>query len=459
MNHKLQASISRPSKTAPRAIVVLASTFCVLASAFALPLVRDSLPNGLAILTYEDNRLPIVDIAVVCRSAAAEDPTGKEGTAHLVANLLLRGDATRNADSVADILGFLGAQANANADYDRTSITLRCLAKDLEQALDVIADAVLRPAFDQKEFERAQNQELSQARRSLDSPGGLLGQTFRRLLFGAHRYALPANGDTGSLARLTREDLISFHRVHYRPNNCFVVAVGDFDRDRLLQSIERRFGSWEPAAIPLPDHPRLCSPPGLRVKLVTRPEMNQTYIEFGHPGISVFDDDMLATRLMSFILGGSPKSSRMGNSVREEGGLAYDVRCWFDRMELPGAFHATVQTTKPALALKLMFDAVKAVHSAGCRAEELRTAHNYFTGSFPLTYSSNSGKLGQLVTQELYGFGDDWLERFPSDVRGVTLEQVNRAGRNRLSPGNYLLVIVGPVTKDDLDLPDAEWIE
>ncbi len=444
---------------APFVMTIILLLFCISVSSSAALLRRTTLSNGLTVLTYPDARLPILDIAVVCRSGAAEDPVGKEGVAHLVGTLLLRGDSRRNADSVANALDLLGAIASAQTDYDRTSLTLRCLAKDLEQGLDIIANALLYPTFDPKEFERSRTQEILLARRSLDNPRTMVSHTFRRLLFGAHRYALPPNGDTASLNRISHADIVSFHRDHYRPNNCFVIAVGDFDQQRLLTLLEHYFGSWKPASIPSLQHPNINFPSGLQVKLITRPELNQCFIEFGHPGISVSDTDMLAARLLAYILGGNPKSSRLGKSVREERGLAYDVRCWFDRHKLPGAFHATVQTAEPAKALSYMFGAMRELHKSGCTLAELRNAQNYFAGSFPLSYSSNSGKLSQLITQELYQFGDDWLEQFPAEVRKVTLEQVNQAGRHRLSPENCLVVIVGPITKQELHLPGAVLIE
>jgi zinc protease len=99
------------------------------------------------------------------------------------------------------------------------------------------------------------------------------------------------------------------------------------------------------------------------------------------------------------------------------------------------------------------------MHDSGATAKELEKAHNYYTGSFPLTYSSSGGKQSQVVTMELFRYGMDWLDRFPDRIRAVTLDQVNAAAREHISPGKYWMVIIGPVTKEDLGLTDVEWIE
>jgi len=440
-------------------LVILASAFCLLSSAVGLPLYRDSLPNGLVVLTYEDTRLPTVAVSLVCRSGAAYDPEAKTGTAAMMADLLARGTATMSGDSVKSIVEFLGARFSGDADDDNCGVEIRVLSKDLGTALDLMADAVLHPAFEKKEMEIARSRMMSGARRVFDNPGSEVRYEFMKLLYGDHPYGRLTGGDTISLPLIEREDLVAFHGTYFRPNNCFVVAVGDIARKDFVAELEKRLAAWTPAPVPKLTAEPLAMPDRTRVKLITRTDMNQAYVEFGHPGIRATDEDMLGTRLMSFILGGGAKSSRLGVSVREEGGLAYDVRCWFDRNRLEGGFHATVQTADPKKAIGLMLRDIKLMYDSGATRKELEQAHNYYTGSFPLTYASTRGKLGQVRTMELYGYGMDWLDEFPDKVKAVTLEDINKAARDHLRPGQYWMVVLGPVTKEDLGLADVEWID
>ena len=439
---------------------LLALAFCLLTSAAsALPLYRDSLPNGLVVLTYEDHRLPTAAVSLVCRSGAACDPKDKAGTSAMMSDLLTRGTATMSGDSIKSLVEFLGARFSGGADYDNCAIDLRTLSKDLGTALDLMAAAVLHPAFDAKEMELARSRMLSDAQGISDDPGSEVSYEFGKLLYGDHPYGRLTGGDTLSLPLIKREDLVAFYNTYVRPNNCFVVAVGDISRKDFVAELEKRLATWSPASVPALTVAPLTMPDRIRVKVITRSDMNQTYVEFGQPGIRATDEDMLATRLMSFILGGSPMSSRLGTTVREKRGLAYDVRCWFDRSRLEGGFHATVQTAKPKEAIALMLRSIEVMYDSGATKKELEKAHNYYTGSFPLTYASTGGKLGQVRTMELYGYGMDWLDKFPDEVRAVTLDEVNKAARGHLAPGKYWMVVLGPATKDDLGLTDVEWIE
>jgi predicted Zn-dependent peptidase len=437
------------------------SAFCILlcTSAFALPLYRDSLPNGLVVLTYEDSRLPWMNVALVCRSGAAYDPTGKAGLAGLTASTMTRGTSTISGDSVSSIIEFLGARLEPDVNYDRAGITMQMLSRDLNQGLDLLAELVQHPGFTAKEFIRERDRALVDARQELESPMGQVGLEFNRLLFPGHPYGSPVNGDTVTLPQLSREDLVAFHQALFKPNNCFVVGVGDITRQQFLAMVSQRFGNWAPGPVPELRIPELANLGKLKVKLIPRPDMNQSYVELGHLGIAMGDSDMMATRLMAYALGGSPISSRLGLSVREEGGLAYDVRCYYDRNRLVGAYRATVQTAKPRVAIEKITREIQTMHDKGAMPEELEEGVSYLTGSFPLTYSSSSGKLARVIEQETYQFGMNWLERYPFQVRAVKLEQVNDAARRHLNPGKYLLVVMGNVTREDLGLTDVEWIE
>ncbi len=425
----------------------------------AVPLFRDSLPNGLIVLTYEDHRLPVTDIRLVCRSGAAHDPAAKSGLASLATAMLVRGSETMSGDSVAAILEFLGARYHTSADYDISHIDVKVLSEYLDQVLDLLADGIRKPGFDPGEFDPEYAVALASARRMFDNPRLVARLEFNRLLFEGHPYACLPWGDTTGLNNITLKDAREFHRTHYVPNNCFILIVGDINRKDALEKVRARFGDWQPGTVPALELPELVQPDGLHVKLITRPDLNQSYINFGHPGISITHPQMLSTRLMAFALGGSALASRMGQSVREESGLAYDVRCWFDRRALAGAYRATVQTSSPKAAIEKMLTEIRLMHKQGPAEKELATAQNYYTGSFPLSYSSSRGKLGHVTDAEVYGLGTDWLDVFPDRIRALTLPDLVQAAHDRLHPEGFIMVIVGNVTKEDLDLPDAVWIE
>jgi zinc protease len=99
------------------------------------------------------------------------------------------------------------------------------------------------------------------------------------------------------------------------------------------------------------------------------------------------------------------------------------------------------------------------MHESGPTEEETDLARSYYTGSFPLGYASAGGKLYQVTVAERYRLGTDWLDAFPEHVEALSRADLARAAQTRLHPDDLLMVVIGNVTKEDLDLPDAVWIE
>jgi len=441
--------------------LLLAAAVAVLLSstALALPLYRDSLDNGLVVLTYEDPRLPTVDVRLVCRSGSSRDPEGRSGAANLANQLLLHGSESVTDDSVAAVIEFLGARHNSATNHDFSYVEFKTLSEHLDLVLDLMADGVLHPSYDSSIFNRERERVLAAVRRQYDSPGRLSMMEFDRLLFEDGPYARVALGETLDLKDLTPSMLHDFHSANYVPNNCYVVAVGDVRREDIVNRLSERFGKWQARGIPdrLDEVPRF--PQGLQTKLIHREDLNQSYVTMGHPGISIHHPDMLSTRLMAFVLGGSAVGSRLGESVREKGGLAYDVRCWYDRRSLTGAFRSTVQTADPALAISKMLDGFRTIQDSTPTAGEIATAQSYYTGSFPISYSSSGGKLRHVTIAEAYRLGTDWLKLFPEKVSELTTDDLARSAREHLQPDNLYVVIVGNVTVDDIDLPGLAWLD
>lgn len=437
----------------------LCSTLLLVSTALSsLPLHRDSLPNGLIVITCEDNRLAIVDIALVCRSGHDADPLDRAGLAFFTAQMLTRGTRTMSADSFAAAIEFLGARVSGTAAKDNSSLSGRFLSRDFPAGLDLLAEAVLNPAFDSTEAELVRQELLAGARHRSDFPSWQVIHELDKLLFPDHPFSTSLAGDTTSLAAIGRTDLVAFHRRHYLPNNCFIVVVGDIKHEAVLSEVNRRFGQWQRAEVPVLALPEPSLPPGICVRLITRNDLNQTYIALGHPGISMSDSDMLAARLGSYILGGSALSSRLGIAVREKAGLAYDVRCWFERLRVRSAFYATVQTSRPDQALRLMIDEISAMRDSGPTGEEVSKARSFYTGSFPLNYSANSGKLREVINLELYGLGLDWLEQFSERIRAITDKEIRQAMASRLFPERCYIVIIGNVKAEDLKLTGVTWL-
>lgn len=430
-------------------------------SIYAFPINRDSLDNGLIVLLTEDHKLPMLEIRAVVKTGSVNDPEDKQGLANLVSELLIRGTKNRTLDKINSEIEFVGGQLRQFTDKDYSGINIRVLSKDLDLGLDLLADLIQNPIFPELEIDKVKKQVVSSIMRSEEEPEEVGFNAFYKLFFPDHPYGHPVIGYTEPVNSITKQDLLEFYQKYYAPNNCFIVAVGDFSRPELLEKIKAKFGQWQHKKIPelkITDPTPLAKPKG---KIITKKEVNQAYIFLGFLGLKENDPDLLPTRAMNFPLGASPSSSRLGVSVREKGGLAYDVRSYFERNLYPGVYFFTTQTKTDNTQIaidKILFE-IRKMRESGATQIELDRAKKFYTGNFPLSFDSFSDKMGIITRIERYQLGLDYLDKFNERIMSLSLDQINQAAKDHLFPDNYLLVIVGNVTEDDVKLENIDWVK
>lgn len=452
-------------------LALIAIIGVVISNGFALPIARDVLDCGMVVLSFETNRLPMIEIRWVNKSGSAYDPLGKAGLANITNKMLTRGTKTRSALKLSAELEYIGASLSDWTSYDYSVLHLRCLKKDLDLVLDILADILTNPEFALQEIERVKQQIIGEIKQSDDYPYNQGWKKFSELMFQNHPYAHPINGDTQSIAQLTRKDVVDFYHQYYTIDNGFLVVAGDFDKTGLLSKIEKRFRHMRKGQIKTEIPEVVSGPYSDKPKgyLIHRPELNQSYIFMGFLGISEIATDEISAsnlvplalqiRVMNFILGGSPLTSRLGNAIREEQGLAYDIRSFFDRRLYGGMFAITTQTSDPNTAINIILKELKRMYDNGVTSKELKDAKTFYIGNFPFTYDATSEKIDLLMNIELYQRGLDYPAKFNNYIEKITIKDINALAKKYLYPENYLLVIVTNMSKDALQIPGLEWME
>ncbi|MBM3275549.1 MAG: insulinase family protein, partial [Candidatus Sericytochromatia bacterium] len=404
---------------------------------------RFSLSNGLPVLLVERHDLPIVALQLVLRTGSIADPPGKTGVASLTSSLLTKGAGGKSAEAIADALDFVGASLDSSSDYDKTILRLSALRKDLDMGLGLFADALLRPAFAAAEVERERDRRLAGLKSLLDDPNRIIDVAANQGTYASFPYGRLEGGTTSSLGTIADVDLKAFYDGHYRPDNGFLVVVGDVTRADLKAKLEAALGAWsgKAAAFNPPAAPGRVT--DRIVRIVDLPEVTQTYIQLENIAIKRNDPDFVPANLMTYILGGG-SVARLYKDIRDVQGLAYGAYCYLSPRFYAGKLTLELQTKIPSTdrALSSLLDAMKKMRDAGPTEEEMTMAKDYFTGSFSLRLESNSDLAREVTNQEFYGLGDDYLAGYRQRIRAVTRKQVHEAARKFLTPSEYALTIV-----------------
>jgi zinc protease len=408
---------------------------------------REVLPNGTVLLFSERRSVPIVTVSMLVQAGSALDPSDKPGVANLVATVMTQGTKTRTATQISEAIEFLGGSLSVEAGQETTTVSLSVLSKDLDAGLDLMTDVLLNPVFAAAEVQRKIQEVVAGIKRSQEDPGTVSWQAFMALVYGAHPFSRPVEGTEVSVPSITRDDLVRFHGDHFRPNRTILAVVGDVGLGDLKQKLTARLGSWQAGGPAVPPPPSLPALSQRVVKTIQR-EVTQANINFGHIGITRDNPDYYAVQVMNYLLGGG-FSSFLISKIREEKGWAYDVGSSFGPGKIAGEFSVSMQTKNEVAdqAIAVALEQIRRIRDTPVKADELKDAKAYLTGSFPLRLDTSSKIAGMLASIEFYGLGLDYVEKYPTFINAVSVADVQRVARKYLDPETYALAVVADLTK------------
>ena len=395
----------------------------------------------------ESHEVPIVQVNVVVRAGAGDDPAGKFGTASLTAAMLDEGAGARSALEIADAVEFLGASLTTTSSFDSSAVRLNVPVERLRDGLSVLADVTLRPTFPAMELERLRQERLTALLQARDDPASIGPMAFARVVFGAmHRYGTGAVGTEATLKAFSTGDLAAFHAAYYQPANAVLVVVGDITPAMALPELEKQFGGWKASAAPARRVPVPAAPQVAHggIYLVDKPEAEQSQIRIGWVGVPRSTPDYFPLIVLNTILGGS-FTSRLNQNLREEHGYAYGAGSSFDMRLSAGPFVAAagVQTDKTAESVREFFNELTKITAEPIGADEIAKAKNYIALGFPSEFESSADLSRQLEELIVYQLPDDYFERYIANVQAVTADAVQKVAKTYIQPSRFAVVVVG----------------
>ena len=416
---------------------------------------RFTLDNGVSVVVQENNANPTFALRASVPAGGVVEPRDKPGLASLAASMLTRGTATRTALEFATALENVGASLGASADALTTMVSGSAQSKDFDLAMDLFAEMLRQPAFPAPDLERVRGQVLAGLVQARDNPDSVASRAFERAVYPAGHPLRPETLEEAEQAvrGITRDDLEAFYRQQYGPDHMLVVVAGDVKADRVRAALEARLGGWprnpRTTAVPAPDVPLQAEPARLTISI---PDKSQAAILWGHAGgLRRSDPDFYAAQVLNLVLGGGGAlNSRLGNVIRDEQGLAYNVYSYFDSSLYPGPFRAYLGTNPANVqkAIASLEAEIRRIRDAGITRRELDEAVAYLTGRFPLRLETHAGMADILWAMEFYRLGADYIDRYGDYYRAVTVAQVNEAARRHLHPDRATRVVAGPVPEN-----------
>jgi zinc protease len=439
----------------------IAATFLIAAlaallpapPACAVPAETIRIDPGVTLIVSRQTQIPLVSIVMVFRGGTLFEPAAKAGVASVTTELLQRGTRAHPGERFARVLDAIGAKIGVDASADMITVTLSTLTSRLDEALSLLDEMLVAPAFSPADFEKVRAEAIASLKASEENPGFIASRAFIHGLYGDHPYGRIAEGSEPTLRALTREDCVAFWKKVSGARGATITAAGDVAGSDLAARVKHRLPAWlARPGDPLPEPPKVPPPPAApRLVTIDRP-LTQTTLLVGEQGISRTDPDYYALEIWNFVLGGGGFSSRLVDEIRDNRGLAYSVQSDFDARLLPGPFSVQLETKNRTAreALDLLRVEVARAISLGVTPKELQDAQAYLTGSYPRRYDTNDKMARFLAATAFYGLGTDYDQVYPRKIRAVTQEEVAQAAKAHVHPDRFLVVAVGKIGESGL---------
>ncbi len=408
---------------------------------------RVVLANGLVIYLLEDHELPLVTITATMRTGSWLDPADKVGLAAMTGAVMRTGGGGGlSAEQVDAELEQFAGDVHIGIGRQSGSASLDVLSKDLNRGLEIFAGLIRSPAFEPARLDLAKLQAIESIRRRQDNPGSIVSREFTKTLYGAeHPTAREISVD--SIKRLTRQDLVAFHRSTIHPNAMLLGVTGDFTRDEMLTSLRKVFGNWQKGTVPelkIPDVSETdMSQPVVRF---INKDTSQTHLRVGHLSIKESDPDYVALAIVNDILGGSSFRSRLFNDVRTKRGLAYSVGSRLHTgMHDQGVWMMRAETKKTSTqeVIERFVANMERMREEPVTDAELAEAKEAYVNSFVFSFASPSAIVSRLIELEYDGLPNDFLQQLRAQVIKLTKEDVLAAAKKHLHPDRLRIIAVG----------------
>ncbi|MFM8321096.1 MAG: M16 family metallopeptidase [Chloroflexota bacterium] len=410
-------------------------------------ILRRELPNGIVVLARQAAESPSVAISGYLQAGSLYDPDEKLGLASFTAAALMRGSERRTFQETYNLLESAGASLGLGGGTHSVSFYGKSLAEDLGLVLELLADALRRPVFPEAYVERLRAQLLTGLSIRAQDTADVAGLMLDEMLYPGHLYRRPSDGYPQTVAPLARADLEDFHRRVYGPRGMALAITGAVDPQQAVDLAAHYLGDWrnplQPAQVEVGPAPRLERTITRRAVL---PGKAQSDIVLGTTGPARRDADYLPALIGNNILGVFGMMGRIGSVVREQAGLAYSISSSLNGALGPGPWEISAGTDPQNVerAVALIFEEVQRFISQPVSAEELADTQANYIGRLPLSFESNAGVAGALVSLERYGLPLDYYQRYPALVQAVTAEAVLEAARHYLDPQRLAVAIAGP---------------
>jgi zinc protease len=409
-----------------------------------------TMDNGLKVILEENKTAPVVALQIWVKVGSAHENDEEAGMCHFIEHMLFKGTEKRKVREAAKEIESLGGTINAYTSYDQTVYHITIASRYAETGLDVLSDAIQHSVFDSVELEREREVILEEIRRGQDDPSRRLFNQTMATLFTHHPYRRPVIGYEKTVRSIQRDQMVSFFKKWYTPNQMVLIAVGHFNADEMEGKVRRIFKEFKPSSDSLP--PRTPEPKqGETRSTLSYGNFKETYLQVALPISSVRDEDTPVLDALSHILGGG-ESSRLAQKIKLEKGLVHSIYASSYTPKDPGIFiiGAALPAENVENTVKAIWEEIMRLRTGGVTTEELHRVKVNIESELVYGRQTVQGQAGKIGFYEVSAGDVQFEKEYMRRIALLEREDIQRVLTKYFNKDRLAISILAPDEKTDL---------
>ncbi len=432
-----------------RAVTAAAADFRLLDAFWREPVERTLLPNGLTLIMKPDRSAALASVQVWVKTGSTHEGAHLgAGLSHYLEHMLFKGTERRAGRDISATVQAHGGYINAYTTFDRTVYYIDLPSEHTTVAIDLLADAVLHSTLPADECAKEKDVILREIAMTKDDPDNRLWESLFSTAFREHPYREPIIGHRDVFSAVTREDLVSYYRARYVPNNLVVVIVGDIDVAATRAAVEQHFGAVPRARLApvlVPTEPlQLGARTEHRFEDV---EITRAALAWPIPGLT--HEDAPTLDLLAGVLGGGD-SSVLWQAIREKTGLVHTIDASSWNPGTTGLFCVsfTCEPEKRAAATAAIERTLARCAARGFKPAELKKAIRQLVVGEINSRKTMSGQASRLGAAEVVVGDLDHSRVYFEQLAATTAADLVRVLRRYLVPSRLTSISSNPTKSD-----------
>ncbi|HZY82911.1 MAG TPA: pitrilysin family protein, partial [Cyclobacteriaceae bacterium] len=398
-----------------------------------------TLKNGLQVFVVENHKLPRIQVSLQLKNDPIMERE-KTGYVELTGDLIGTGTTTRSKAQLDEEVDFIGATLNTSWN----SIFASSLTKHRDKLLELMTDVLYNPAFNADELAKLKTQKLSELASDKDDPSAIIANVRTSLVYGKeHTYGEIVTEE--SIEKFTMDDCKNYFNTYFKPNNAYLVIVGDIDMKTASAAAEKYFGKWTQGSVTNPTYTQPTPPAKTYVALVDRPNSVQSVISVAYPvNLKTGSQEAIKARVLNQILGGS-FSARLMQNLREKHGYTYGASSQLTSDFLVGNFQAgaSVRNEVTDSSVFELMSELNRIVKEPVGDVELSSAKAAIAGAFGRSLENPQTIASFAVNTAKYNLPKDYYANYLKSIDAVSVSDVQATAKQYILPGNAHIIVVG----------------